>query len=298
MRYDGHRVILDRSPNYIRIEGIDYKLAQLPSGKAAASSVFKAIPSSDDTQDDIVIKFCTSKGKIRARFKREISSIQKANSAKCKFVVNLLTSGTMKVSGKDLEYYTMEYADEDLCSFLDSNEIGIGQKLFICSQISNSIKELHSLGIYHRDIKPDNFLMIGSNWKICDLGLISHRHEDGLLDGPREGIGPKGFMSPEATNYKYALENNDLCSVDKVIDNKSDIFQLGKLFWYILQGDVPTGHVTRADFVDDAAAEAKLTDEIFAECLLPMLQYSKSRRLDIDALIENMTPVFKEYAIV
>ena len=301
MELKWNQVILDKNKpqeNYMQVEGIDYILTELSSSKATASSVFKAVPISDKNQDDIAIKFGKPQGKEYERFRREVAAIRKANEAKCMHVVNLLTDDTERISGKQIPYYSMECADDDLCNFLDSNELSIQQKLFICSQISNSIKELHSLNIYHRDIKPDNFLMIDTDWKVCDLGLIHHRNEDTKLDGYRKGIGPKGFMSPEATNYKYALENNALCAVDTLIDNKSDIFQLGKLFWYILQGDVPTGYVERDDFVDDDVANAKLTNEIFADCLLPMLQYSKSRRPDIDTLIENMTPVFKEYAVV
>ena len=291
MHCSGNKIILDKS-NYIQIDGIDYSLTHLPSGKATSSNVFKAVQISDDTEDDIVVKFCkqVDGNKFFRRFKREITAIQKANEANCKHIIGIFSDGEEKIGKTWFKYYSMEYADEDLCSFLDSNELGIGQKLLICKEISTSIKELHSLDIYHRDIKPDNFLMVDETWKIGDLGLISQRQEDSI-DGFREGIGPKGFMTPEATNYKYALLNNALCDVASIIDDKSDIFQLGKLFWYILQGDIPTGQVERDDF-------KIANDRVFSECLLPMLQYDKSRRPDINTLIENMTPVFKEYAVI
>lgn len=71
-------------------------------------------------------------------------------------------------------------------------------------QIAYGIKNLDSLGFYHRDIKPDNILIFNDNqWRISDLGLVAKRDED--IDRPNEFIGPKGWISPEAMN-KYLVK--------------------------------------------------------------------------------------------
>ena len=53
----------------------------------------------------------------------------------------------------------------------------------IYSQILNSIEFLHSKGVVHRDIKPNNFLIKNNKIKICDFGfskqiIIKHKHID------------------------------------------------------------------------------------------------------------------------
>ena len=295
MNCKGKKVILDKADiyqNYIQIQGIDRLLTNIGSGKAKGANVFKAVPMSDDSAElEVAIKLCKiDSSKFPKRFEREIAALQKANENSCSNVIKLFDTGEVKIDNNKFMFYTMECADYDLSQFLEEEEISSQQKVLICNQIIDAIKELHDIGIYHRDIKPDNFLFFNKTWKIGDLGLIANREEDSALDGGREGIGPKGFMSPEATNYKYAIINNALIDIDKKIDNKSDVFQLGKLFWYILQGDVPTGHVEADDFKFE-------NQQIYLDCILPMLQYAKSRRFDIDTLKRSFEPILEYYAI-
>ncbi|MBK6331109.1 MAG: protein kinase [Bacteroidetes bacterium] len=99
-------------------------------------------------------------------------------------------------------------------------------------------------------MKPDNILFVNGNWKIADLGLVDGRQLDyEILD--YNIVGPRGWLSPEAMN-KYLTENKSFkYKFDILIDSQSDIFQLGKLFWYIFQHNAPIGSVKMSDFKNE-----------------------------------------------
>lgn len=304
MHYSGKKIILDRSnryKNFISILDSDRELQVIddnfPTGKGANSSVYKVVDPNENEMD-LVIKFCNfyrnETGEynfnIQKRFLREIKALEIAKGNGKPNIITILANGETKISEKYFMYYVMEYANSDLRQYLESTELSIQTRIQICNDILKAVSDLHSIGIYHRDIKPDNFLMIGKTWKICDLGLIAHRKEDQDIDEFAGPIGPKGFMSPEATNKYYAY-GDGLNSVDCRIDDKSDIYQLGKMFWYILQGDVPTGQISLDDFTFEDS-------RLFTDVLTPMLQYAKIRRSDITMTEASLLPICREYAAI
>jgi serine/threonine protein kinase len=150
------------------------------------------------------------------------------------------------------------------------DELSVSEKLNLCRSLSEGLKELCSLGYYHRDIKPDNIFIINDVWKIGDLGLLAERDKEDEIDRIGEGIGPKGWMSPESMN-KYLCEGKKFLFIHNCnIDHQSDIFQLGKVFWYIFQYNAPIGTVKEKDFF------IKNT-RIYA-VIKTMLNYSKKKR--------------------
>ena len=165
-------------------------------------------------------------------------------------------------------------------------EFAKSEKMDLCLQLAEGLNDLNRLGYYHRDIKPDNiFIFQGSRWKIGDLGLVTHRELD--YDRQNELIGPKGWLSPEAMN-KYLAEGRGNKDIDCVIDNQSDIFQLGKVFWYILQGNAPIGCIKRADFHD--------SDESIYVLIRTMLNYSKKRRIkDMSEVVKELERILTNY---
>jgi len=287
--------------DYISIDNCDRYMSYLEgASKGGNSNVFKVIDPNND-EVDRVIKFCkfytpTSNSfahKRLQRFEREIRALKQAASSEySNYVIQIIHDGQHVIKNKIFRYYVMELAESDLRTYLaDEGEVLLQQKLVLCSAILQTVKSLHQMNIYHRDLKPENILYAGPNWKIADLGLINFRHEDTDLDEEKEKIGPFGLLSPEATNK--ALGNKGLAefNFDCVIDNKSDIFQLGKIFWYILQGEIPTGQLALDDF--KLVGQASL----FNNVILPMLQYAKTRRPAIEEIESRITPISQQLAI-
>jgi hypothetical protein len=72
---------------------------------------------------------------------------------------------------KDFFIISMELADGTL---LDRWRDGIGKEKILqyFIQAAVGIDYLHSQGIHHRDIKPQNFLLLGGRLKVADFGLV------------------------------------------------------------------------------------------------------------------------------
>ncbi len=243
-----------------------------------------------------IIKFCNysiETDHIRyKRFLREIQALKIAKDSNCKYVIDIDEEfiGQKNIEGYNYKYYVMELGRSTLSGYLNNNELDISEKLRICVELIESIKEFRNLGLYHRDLKPENILFVKDTWKICDLGLIHGVAEDFAENFDEEGekIGPFGWFSPEAMNKFFCEGKNNLVEeFDYIIDFQSDVFQMGKIFWYIFQRNIPEGQIILDDFI--------LNKEIkgFFEIIFAMLQYQKTRRINLTQLEASIQPIRK-----
>ncbi|PZO26576.1 MAG: hypothetical protein DCF13_13600 [Flavobacteriaceae bacterium] len=288
----------DEKLNIFRYENVDYILKPLSEdfdkSKGGNSSVFILFNPQEETESvikfskynlndmDLVLKFSDRV----ERFDREIEALNIAKNNGFQFVINILFDGNYGIGKQNYRFFVMEKGDSDLTEYLKENELTLQQRFLICTEILNGIKELHSANIYHRDIKPDNILFVGGTWKISDLGLIGHREDDFIKKEIGMKIGPANWMSPEAFNKMY--NEGDGCpniyNLDCTLDEFSDIYQLGKLFWFIFQGNIPDGQLERTDF--------KIEDDEIYQIIFNMLSHSKNR-----PTIENIEAEFaKRYS--
>lgn len=302
-KYNLNKINLDDDirQNVISINKIDYFAYWInplqPGNKGAHSYIFalyvcQDFISLDDSTPLKVIKIsnvpdlidtkgCIKKNDNNNRFYREIEALQECKKNRVENIISIDFCGHIGVKGsrnsKDGErvefdkffpFYMMDFATHDLKQYLENQpDIKLYNRLEICLQIAYGLYDLNLLGYYHRDLKPDNILLINQQWKIGDLGLIAYREQD--WDRQNELIGPKGWLSPEAMN-KYLSTKNEGC-FDCRIDSQSDIFQLGKVFWYIIQGNAPIGNIVRSDFKEE--------NEPLYVLIRTMLNHSKKKRI-------------------
>ncbi len=309
------RLIIPKKGAPLTIKGRECRVKPLCADDAYVgmninSWVVKAIENGgneDDKEDCFAIKICSfpldadrdiDKVKARVkRFEREISAMRLANEGqKQECVLNiyedfeievqhLFPDGNAKVH-RHLAF-CMELADHDLGSFL-KNDISFDSRVVLCFDILRNLKWLHDKDIYHRDIKPANFFMVDNKCKIGDLGLVRLRNDDLLsVDEPTERIGPIAFLTPEAINKAYSMGRNRSWSVGE----KSDVHQVAKLIWFILQYDIPNGIVQSSDV--DIKSDTAM--HLFGNIYKPAMQYGEDRRPSIERLCADFGRVMKGY---
>ena len=262
--------------NVKTMNGIDYEFVRLNpdfEGNRGGNSMIFTLTSEEE--EDKVIKICRSvigsqtdfhKTRLK-RFEREINALKKSQTKN--FIIKYFFDGILEVNRTSFRYYVMEKAVMDLKDFIIIQKPDFQNRVMICRQILNAFTELQTLDIYHRDIKPDNFFYVDDIMKVGDLGLIDYRIDDEILDRENELIGPRGWLSPEATN-KFMTFNKDIgFEFDCKMDFRSDIFQLGKLFWFIFQYNIPVGRVKRNDF--------KIKDDQIYSTIAWMLNHDRKK---------------------
>lgn len=298
-RYGNIRCSRDTRKNVLEYRSRFFQIEPLSlithNSKGGNSNVFKLYDPNDDVY--YIIKFCkfplnSNKDRLKRRiqrFQNEIMALKKAKGSGAQYIIDYQFHGKMTIDNRAFEYCVTELGAMDLTEYLASNEFTDQQIILLCSEIINGLLELHSLGIYHRDIKPDNVFIVDGKCKIGDLGLVAFRDDEQSADVLSEKIGPYGWLSPEAMN-KVLCETTPWAEVhDCKIDSKSDVFQLGKLMWYIFQRNIPIGLTNRADMIH---ADSDLYDLVSS-----MLKYSKRKRPSLDNVSKKLRLTFSRYGI-
>jgi len=94
-------------------------------------------------------------------------------------------------------YIVLELCEENLYQYLNQKKfLEESEILTIFKQIANAVKYLHDKNITHRDIKMDNILKTGDNWKLIDFGFAS---KERFFSQP---VGTIDYLAPEIVSYK------------------------------------------------------------------------------------------------
>lgn len=130
--------------------------------------------------------------------------------------------------GDKLQYIVMEYVDGiTLKEYIQKQGIITwNDAVFFISQILKALQHAHDKGIVHRDIKPQNIILLPTgNIKVTDFGIARFsRTETKTLT--ENAIGSVHYISPEQAKGEFT-------------DERADIYSLGVVFYEMLVGRVP-----------------------------------------------------------
>jgi tetratricopeptide (TPR) repeat protein/TolB-like protein/predicted Ser/Thr protein kinase len=158
---------------------------------------------------------------ILARFKQELIL---ARNITHKNVVRIYDLG----EANGIRFITMEYVDgDDLRTLLRQHgKFSPPQAIGMMEQVCRALDCAHTEGVIHRDLKPQN-VMRDKQGRIVvmDFGLARSLGDSGLTQTGAI-VGTMEYMSPEQ-------------ALGATLDQRSDIFSVGLIFYELLTGKAP-----------------------------------------------------------
>ncbi|HET19582.1 MAG TPA: serine/threonine protein kinase [Chromatiales bacterium] len=118
------------------------------------------------------------------------------------------------------------YEGETLKDIVDRGPLDLEDALEIAVQAAQGLAKAHSLGIVHRDIKPDNvFLTEDGLVKLLDFGIAKLMGST-QMTRPGTLLGTVSYMSPEQVRGEE-------------VDRRTDLWSLGVVLYQMLSGRLP-----------------------------------------------------------
>lgn len=242
-------------PDYIRSSSSIYKLnfAALGGGNGVVFNGNK-MASIGARGEPCAIKLLRQQGAARLdRFNNEIRVLKALSSP---YIAQYHDDGTVRVtsqgdqsSPQDVRWLAMELGGANMRQHVErEGPLDLDGLKKAASDIFAAVAHLHAAGFIHRDIKPDNFVWkTGANPALLmiDFGIAKRFGEDvsarpmDTFTQVREFVGPVFFSSPELIEY----------AANKMhpVDHRSDIFQVGKLLWFLATGKISAGIPSKRD---------------------------------------------------
>jgi len=130
-----------------------------------------------------------------------------------------------------LQYYVVELASTSVGSMLASGHWGAEKRLVAFRTMCRAIQRIHSNGIAHRDLKPDNFLVMHDGAvKLSDFGTARR------LDARAQGLLPQYAMPVGDPWYSAPELIAGLHDEEPRIAFVADIFALGATLFEMFAG--------------------------------------------------------------
>ena len=192
-------------------------------GAGGMSDVYKA-------KDHILSRFVAIKV-LKQEFSEDSSFVtkfraeaQSAAGLEHPNIVNIYDVG----SENGLYYIVMEYVEGiTLKTYIEKKgQLSFKESASIAIQVARGIEAAHNKNIIHRDIKPQNIMLLqNGNIKVTDFGIARFSRSE-TRTMTESAIGSVHYISPEQAR-------------GEITDDKADLYSVGVVLYEMLTGQLP-----------------------------------------------------------
>ncbi len=281
-----------------KLDGL-YEVKEL-IGSGGMANVYKAVmlghngpvPAGTVVAVKVLRQEYTHDPELVRRFKNESKAISLLNHP------NIVKVYDVSVNDQ-LQYIVMEYVDGmTLREYLNERggKLTSRETVHFISQILKALEHAHANGVVHRDIKPQNIMLLDNGQlRMMDFGIARiSRAENQLLSG--KTMGSVHYISPEQAKGDET-------------DCTSDIYSVGVMMYEMLSGHLPFDaddavEVAIKQISDQPkplheiapqvpAALVEITEKAMAK--LPQNRYASAREMldALDTYVQNPSVMFE-----
>lgn len=211
--------------NYIgRVLGNRYLLKEI-IGVGGMAVVYKAIDNIDNKT--VAVKILKDEHKANDEFRRRFKNESKA-------IAVLSHPNIVKVYdvsfGENIQYIVMEHIEGiTLKQYIQQKGVlDWREAVLFTSQILRALQHAHEKGVIHRDIKPQNIMLLNDNKtiKVADFGIARFNNMSDTKTMSEGAIGSVHYISPEQAK-------------GELVDNRTDIYSVGVVLYEMITGQLP-----------------------------------------------------------
>ena len=235
------------------------------------------------------VKDLLMRGQLKA-LKVMLPSLVKSHEARERFISEAQIAQSLRHEGittvydigkhEDFLFLTMELLEgTSLDRYLKScgGRVDFSEAMDMVLKICDALAYAHKKGVIHRDVKPQNiFVLPDGRVKLLDFGLAKLL-SPGRLTRSSIGLGTAYYMSPEQ-------------SMGKEVDERSDIFSLGVVFYQMLIGRIPMGRFRLPGTLNPSIPSS--IDSVVEKCLD---EQPEERFLKVESLVADIEQVRSAY---